>query len=403
MSNPSGVRVLLVLPQLPQDPASGAARSTTTIVELLATAGFSVRALASTASEGATYRDPVEYLRSIGITPTVEAPGPRQVRPILRYQHRGIEYTVLHTGHKPWLSWQKTLGAQFDVLFDEELQSFDPDLMVTFGGFPPEVRRMQRARRRGCRVVFSLRNLSYQKKTFFDNVDSVLTPSEFLTRRYREMIGIESTPLLAPLEMGDVLAAQRDPIFVTLVNPSPEKGLMVFARVAEEVSRRNPRIPLLVIESRGTAGLLVKAGLRGGFDLRRHGNIMFSPPVGKPKDIFMPARLLIAPSLVEEAGGRTPAEALVNGVPPIVSDRGALGEICCGGGFVIPIPPEIHPRLTAPVSAGVAEPWVERILELCEDEAAYQDATQRTREAARNYFPETLRPQYVDYFLRVLA
>lgn len=362
-----------------------------------------VRAVASTASESAIYQDPVEYLRSLEIEPSVEPAGARRVRPVLHYEHRGIVYTVLHVGQKRWLTWQKTLGAEFDLLFDRELDRFDPDVIVTFGGLPPDVRRMQRARRRGCRVVFSLRNLAYQRKEFFENVDSVLTPSEFLTRRYRETIGIESTPILAPLPLEDVLATEHTPIFVTMVNPSPEKGAMLFARVAEEVSKRNARIPFLIVESRGTAGFLVKAGLAGGFDLRRHDNIMFSPAVSAPKDIFVPARLLVAPSLVEEAGGRIPAEALMNGVPPIVSDRGGLAEVSCGGGFVIPVPAEIRPGIRSPVAPEVAEPWVELILKLCEDEAAYDEAATRAKEASRHYLPEMLRPQYVDYFLRVLS
>jgi len=339
----------------------------------------------------------------MGIEPSVEPATPRQRRPILHYDHRGIVYTVLHIGQKRWLTWQKALGTQFDLLFDRELDRFDPDVIVTFGGLPPDVLRMQRARRRGCRVVFSLRNLAYQRKEFFENVDSVLTPSEFLTRRYRETTGIESTPILAPLPLEDVLASEHTPIFVTMVNPSPEKGAMLFARIADEVSKHNPRIPFLVVESRGTAGFLVKAGLAGGFDLRRHENIMFSPAVSAPKDIFVPARLLVAPSLVEEAGGRIPAEALMNGVPPIVSDRGGLAEVSCGGGFVIPVPPEIHQGIEKPVDAKVAEPWVELIMKLCEDDAAYEHAAARAKAAARHYFPETLRPQYVDYFLRVLS
>jgi len=45
--NLTGVRILLALPQLPQDPASGAARSTRTMCEMLAAAGAEVHAVAT--------------------------------------------------------------------------------------------------------------------------------------------------------------------------------------------------------------------------------------------------------------------------------------------------------------------------------------------------------------------
>jgi len=49
-------RLLLCLPQMPQDPASGAARSMRTICEMLAGSGWTVRVLATTATERAAIR-----------------------------------------------------------------------------------------------------------------------------------------------------------------------------------------------------------------------------------------------------------------------------------------------------------------------------------------------------------
>ena len=47
-----------------------------------------------------------------------------------------------------------------------------------------------------------------------------------------------------------------------MVNPSIEKGLFFFARLAEELGKRHPDIALLAIESRGTAGMVV-GGVEG--------------------------------------------------------------------------------------------------------------------------------------------
>ncbi len=402
----TGEKLLLVLPQLPQDPASGAARSTRTMCEMLAGAGVEVHAIATTASERFGRVDTASYLRELGIDPHV-LPGRTagRVRPELEFTDRGIYYHLLDVGQRDMQAWQKIVGQQFDRIFDRELQSFRPDLLLAFGGLPGDQRRYERARRQKVRIVFALRNEGYLNpagRGLFDLVDGILTPSQYLTDVYRTVIGIESTPLPLPMELEDVLAPERDPIFFTMINPSPEKGLMVMARLAEELSLRRPDIPLLVIESRGSAGKLVAAGLAAGYDLRRHENLMMSPALGQPKEIYVATRALLAPSLWQEPAGRVAAEAVLNGIPPLVSDRGGLPETCNGAGFYLPIPPDITPHQSAPVAKGVVEPWIELMIRLESDPEFYGEESRRALEAGSIYRPENLAPRYVEYFSNIL-
>jgi glycosyltransferase involved in cell wall biosynthesis len=398
----TGARILLVLPQLPQDPASGAARSTRTMCEMLAAAGAEVRAVATTASERAGRADSVRFLRDLGIHPTIHK-ARKGARPELEFTDRAVHYRLMDTALRDMNAWQKVQGTQFDRMFDEELHAFRPDVVLGFGGLPGDIRRFERARRQGARVVFSLRNVAYLSGSeFLHSMDGILTPSRFLTDFYRTAIGLESTPLPLPMELADVVAEEHDPIFFTMINPSPEKGLMVLARLAEELSLRRPDIPLLVIESRGSAGRLVQAGMLGGFDLRRHENLMMSPPLAQPKDIYLPCRAILAPSLWQEPAGRVAVEALLNGIPPLVSDRGGLPEVCNGAGFYLPIPPEITPDQRVPVSPEVVEPWIEIMLRLEGDEEFYKAESERALEAGKIYQPKNLAPRYVSYFADLL-
>jgi len=160
--NLTGARILLVLPQLPQDPASGAARSTRTMCEMLAAAGAEVHAVATTASERGKRADPLAYLRDSGVHPEVHKGG---TRPELTFDDRGIHYHLLDVGPRDMHAWQKIVGTQFDLIFDRELHSFRPDLLLAFGGLPGDQRRYERARRQGVRMVFSLRNFGYVNKS----------------------------------------------------------------------------------------------------------------------------------------------------------------------------------------------------------------------------------------------
>ncbi len=395
-------RLLLSLPQLPQDPASGAARSARTAAEFAHRAGFEVRAVATTATERGQKTGAVPYLRSMEIEPRGGrvAGGPFRT---LEYSHRGIHYTILDTGNLRLDKWQATHGRQFDKLFDHEMESFQPDILLTYGALAGDLGRIRRARRGQCRVAFCLYNLAYfNSGRLFGEVDAVITPSEFLAKKYRDAIGLESTPLPDPIDEEEVIAPDRDPIFVTMVNPSVEKGLFFFARLAEELCRREPKIAMLAIESRGTAGMLVGAGAAGGFDLPRHENLMIAAAVPKPRDLYTNTRILLAPSVVEEASGRVVSEALVNGVVPVVGDRGGLAEMCRGAGFVLPLPADLTLATRKPVSAEAVEPWIDIIRRLAFDIPFYEEALVKVKEAAVECSSARIQARYESFFESLL-
>jgi glycosyltransferase involved in cell wall biosynthesis len=380
-----------------------------TMCEILAAAGMTVHAVATTASERKANFDAAVYLRDLGMSLRVlTGRSNGRVRPEIEFDSRGVQYHLLDTGARGAYQWQEVLTKQFDRIFDVELYGFRPDILLVFGGLPQDSRRYERARRQGVKVILALRNESYLAAAeMLAQMDGVLTPSQFLTDYYKANAGVDSVALPLPIEPEDVivdgnLTENYEPIFFTMINPSPEKGLMVVARLAEELGVRRPDIPLLVIESRGSAGKLVQAGLAGGFDLRRHENLMTSPPMAQPKDIFAATRALLAPSLCQEAAGRVAAEAMLNGVPPLVSDRGGLPETCNGAGFYLPIPPEITPAYPHPVAASVTEPWIELICRLNDDAQFWESESARSRAAAEIYRMENLAPRYVDYFAGIL-
>ena len=118
-------RLLLLLPQLPQDPASGAARSMRTICEFLAAAGWSVRALATTNTEAAALPDITGFLRESGFSPKIRPPNRavyKHDRPVLEFDDaRGIHYQLLDTGDLGVIGWQESQSAQFNRLYQREL------------------------------------------------------------------------------------------------------------------------------------------------------------------------------------------------------------------------------------------------------------------------------------------
>jgi glycosyltransferase involved in cell wall biosynthesis len=215
-------------------------------------------------------------------------------------------------------------------------------------------------------------------------------------------LGVDVAVLPLPVRDEEVRIDSRAPTFVTFVNPEPIKGVAVFARIAEEISSRNLQIPFLVVKSRGTADDLIGAGLAGGFDLRRHSNIVIAEPVPDPKRIYAVTRVLLVPSL-EEPAGRVAAEALLNGIPVIASDRGGLPEMLHGGGFVLPLPDDLSPINPIPPTAGAIRHWIDLTVRLMTKPDAYREACDRARRAAGPYDHQALISAYCNYFANLLG
>jgi glycosyltransferase involved in cell wall biosynthesis len=115
----------------------------------------------------------------------------------------------------------------------------------------------------------------------------------------------------ASIRLDRVMADNPQPKYVTFINPQPDKGATVFARIALELNRRRPDIPLLVVEGRGTSDTLahVAVDLSGLPNLNRMAN------TPDPRDFYQVTRVVLMPSLWRESLGRVPIEAMANGIP----------------------------------------------------------------------------------------
>ena len=288
-------------------------------------------------------------------------------------------------------------------LLEQEVADFKPDIVLTYGGYPDDVARVEYLHANSVAVVFGLWNLGYLRadRQFFARYDAIVGPSQYLADVYRSVFGLRVIPLTTPVYPEEVRPDKHDAVFFTMVNPSWEKGLGLLIRLAEMLGARRPDIPLLIVESRGTAGQMVAVAAAAGIDLSRHKNLMFSPTVSRPSEFFAVARATLVPSLVSEGSGRIASESMVAGIPALVSDRGGLPAEVGQGGFVIPIPDSVLPESREIVAEAVAEPWFQLIERLADDEAFYREACAGAKREGARFLPATLRPIYAELFRRI--
>jgi glycosyltransferase involved in cell wall biosynthesis len=211
-----------------------------------------------------------------------------------------------------------------------------------------------------------------------------------------------STPLEPPIDWSTVVAPSESRGFVTFVNPSIHKGLYLFARLADMLGSRRPEIPILVVQSGRSGGSLTAIP---GVDFSKYPQIMAAPPVPTPADYFALTRILLAPSVWDEPFGRVAAEAMINAIPPIVSDRGSLPHVLRGdfsdggGGRVLAIPDWLTVNTTRLPDEREVEPWYDAVCALWDDAALYQAVSTRARAIAHERYSEDVsRRLHVDYF-----
>ena len=373
-------------------------------MEWLAEAGHESRALCS-ARFDALQTDPDELLASLGISASRLPPSRANgggYRPVVSYEQRGVPVTMVMSRHASAATLNQEEDRQILRVFAVEIERRPPDAIITYGSQPVVFEMMKLARSKGIKTVFSLRNHGYDNPRYFTHATHVLTSSPWLSERYRRKNGLFSTGIASPITWSEVRSQESDARgFVTFVNPAPHKGLLLFARVAQMLGDRRPDIPILLVQSAADASLL---GQIPGIDFSSYPQMVASPALTQPADIFSLTKILLAPSLFEEPFGRIAAEAMINEVPPLVSDRGALPDTVGDGGIVLPVPTSLTPQSRLMPSAADVEPWFEAIVRLWDDPEAYRRAASAAARAAGLLYGEAeQRGRYLDYFTNLPA
>ena len=314
--------------------------------------------------------------------------------PRLRLEADGVSVTVHRRPLRVYDEPDATETHDFSRLFEESFDRLQPSALVAYGGDRLTGDLMALSRKRGAANVFTLHNFQYNNDSTFSNVDAVIVPSQFTSDHYFNSLGLRSTVIPNLVDLERVRVERPEPRYVTFVNPSPEKGVFPFVRIADELGRRRPDIPLLVVESRGTEGTLVSCGI----DLRPHGNVHLMSQTPDPRRFWRLTRLCLMPSLFRETQGLVAVEAMANGIPVLGSDRGALPETLGAAGVVLPLPARLTPNSRILPTPEEVRPWVETIIELWDDPLQYQERRRGAVAESQRWRPEFLEPRYVQFF-----
>jgi glycosyltransferase involved in cell wall biosynthesis len=193
---------------------------------------------------------------------------------------------------------------------------------------------------------------------------------------------VYSFPLYGTEPFPDYGSAPRGEGFVTMINPCAIKGIAIFLALA----RSSPEIPFAAVPTWGTTPEDKAA-------LAALPNVTLLEPQEDIDRIFARTRVLLMPSLWQEAFGVTAVEAMLRGLPVLASDVGGLPEAKLGTGLVLPVRPieRYTDRLdgnevTVPeVPEQDLGPWREALSRLLADPDFYARQSRESREAAHRF------------------
>jgi glycosyltransferase involved in cell wall biosynthesis len=394
MAVPDNPSILFASYHCPLDPSSGAALATRDLLGLLAERRWRARVFCGPTLDFERPEDLERVLveqgaeverRDCGSGGAAGALLHFRLGPIL-----GAAYVPQGGGRRPPTPDE---GRLFLTLLRRYVARERPAVALTYGGGWIARESMRALRAARAPIVFALHNTAYRDRSLFDPADAVLVPSRFCAEHYRRTLGLDCECLPSPIDWRRVevppASGQPSPAnlprYVTFVNPQPAKGAFVFARIALELGRRRPDILLLVVEGRGRAADWLG---RAKLDLSRLRNLHRMASTPDPRDFYRVSRLMLMPSLERESFGRVAVEAMLNGVPVLATDRGALPEVLGDAGHVLEIPAHHTPRSPQAPTAAEVEPWVERVIGLWDDPALWLGASLAARRRAGAFHPD---------------
>ena len=170
----------------------------------------------------------------------------------------------------------------------------------------------------------------------------IITSSPQVSSYIRKEYGLESTPIYPFIEKSRILFKSEEYVgkYVTLINPIPKKGALLFERIVKALPFVNfavvPVWQHLKYQNGDFNRSLIKAmteslGKRGAeppteVDFRDYNNVTYLQPNLQASDLYKNVSVLCVPSIWEEPFGRVAIEAGLNGIPVISSGNGALRD-----------------------------------------------------------------------------
>ncbi len=163
-----------------------------------------------------------------------------------------------------------------------------------------------------------------QYKNAIENADLVVANSEFTANKLKEMFGASPEIIYPPIKLDNYRVEYNPEGKITMVNPRTKyKGADIFLDIAEQLTDEE----FLIAGSTNDSSIKQR--------IKNLDNVEYMGWQEDMSKVYQQAKLVVVPTRIQEAFGRVAAEAMVSGIPCVVSDRGGLPEVVGKSGRTI--------------------------------------------------------------------
>jgi len=169
--------------------------------------------------------------------------------------------------------------------------------------------------------------LYYRKKSLesIKKANMLIANTNSLIKFTKNYTGRKPILVNSEIKENEYLITKKDPKYILFVNPTHAKGVDLMYQIAK-------RLPTVKFMVAGKSDIIGNNAYRLLIKLK---NVSHIGEVSDMKEIYRKARLLVNPSRCYEGFARTPAEAMMNGIPSVVSNLGGLPEVVGNSGEVV--------------------------------------------------------------------
>ena len=237
-----------------------------------------------------------------------------------------------HMGYPVWRSW----FPSNEVAYVSKREK--PDLIIVVSG--NTIRMAEAAKQTQIPIIIDFHDVAFDEGPFdaLGNVPCIAN-SHFTADRCRSTYGVNSI-VIAPFIEKESYRTETTRENVTFINPIPLKG----RDVALEIARLCPDIPFSFVEAWPLSAELRQELMQKVSTLP---NVKLLPLQKDMREVYGKCKILLVPSLYEEAYGRVVTEAQVSGIPVVASTRGGLPEAVGTGGILLDSDGSVHAWVTA--------------------------------------------------------
>jgi glycosyltransferase involved in cell wall biosynthesis len=362
--------ILFASPMCSLDICSGAAMSIHALLVSLAARGYRARALEAQLFDSEQGGEHVTHAAQ-----GTDLEG----HPVLHTVVSGVEHLMVRTTARLRMDMTAREQEVYIRCYRDELQRRRPDMVMLWGDMLLEAVLMREARALGIPVVFYLVSGAYKSKDTFRDVSVIVTDTQATADLYRERLGLDCMPIGKFIDPAAFKATQRNPTYITFINPAFEKGVNVFMPLAKLAAREAPDIKFLVVQSRGRWDVAMEALKYKREDFP---NVTVLGPQQDMKPVYSATKALLVPSIWYESGGRVVVEALMNGIPVLASSGAGPAELAGEAGIVFDLPPAVKDNRQERAPEAVVRPWLEEIRRIWKEPQYYRELVAKANKEA---------------------